>query len=80
MNDISGTARIEKVWQGLRTAVSHEERQALIADGICAASRMTAAVHQARRIAVEAVRFGAEMHVDTLALVQSWAEEYDRCE
>lgn len=78
MSSIDGADRLSEIWQELRGAHQHAERNALIADAICATSRLEAAVHEARRAAVRSMQYGAELHVDTLARIQSWAKDYEQ--
>lgn len=77
MVSIDGADRLSEIWQELRGAHRHDERRALIADAICATSRLEAAVHEARRTAVRAMQRGTELHVDALARIQLWARDYE---
>lgn len=73
---IDGADTLSGLWSQLRDAASASQRRELVAQAICASSRLEAAVHEARYTAVRLATYGADAGPDTLARVDKWRRGY----
>lgn len=73
---IAGADRLAELWARLRTEDDQAKRSNLVADALCATSRLEAAVHEARYTAARLALQGEHAPDDTRQRAIGWANAY----